>query len=265
MLFRKDPIDVIRKGNLNKLRKMLEKKPELLDMGHSEAWFKWPDGRGKGYSSSGNILHMAAFFNQPEIIKFLVNEKSMNINQPNRFSRRTPLHYACQYGGFESASLLFSQLGADSTLRCSAGTGCELSEDERIKALLLPSYEAQMQQEEAERQERDAERLVQERAEAEKRIVGTWEINPSTSEIVHEHELPGGEFHVTDAFNFATGRFTSIFKELGSGNVSPKDHFFKPEEVSGNPALSEAFSKLQELTGNLPAAKLRLRTVNKGP
>lgn len=260
MLFRNDPVDVIRKGDLNKLRKMLGKKRGLLD-----EWFEWESGDG---NYSGNILHAAAFFNQTEIIKFLVNEKSMDVNQPNKYTQRTPLHYACEYGGFESASLLFSQLGANPALRCNSGgngyakgTAYELSKDERIKALLLPSHEAQMQQEET-------ERLKQKRAEAETRIVGTWEINPSTSEIVHKHELPGGEFRVTDAFNFAAGRLLSIVYEPNSRNVSHKETFFKPEEISGNPALSEAFAKLQELTGKTASStgvKLKLLPANKGP
>jgi len=238
MLGKLNIIKMISDGDLDKLSKFLEK-----DQARRFHWHQWPNGPGS--SSTGTILHMAAYFNQPAIIKFLVNEYGMDVNEPNKRSRRTPLHYACENGSYEAASLLL-QLGADSTLQCndlfSGGTPFELCRDMRIKELLSPPV-APLQK------EPPVKEIAQKTVET--KIEDAWSIK-SSSEIVHEYEyaLQEGRHHVADIFNFSAGRLTTIIKDLQNKSQSHTDQFFNESDIQGNKTLSEAFARLKHTASN---------------
>ena len=66
----------------------LEEILELRDPLILKKKFKW-----KGYNAAG-ILHIAAHFNQPDLIEFLVTEKGMDIDKA--YYTCTPLSYVQQ-------------------------------------------------------------------------------------------------------------------------------------------------------------------------
>jgi ankyrin repeat protein len=66
------------------------------------------------------VLHIAAFSNNVEVMKFILREPNVNINSKTFDSKATPLLYAAENGGFEALKYLIEQ-GAD--LRTSNNEG----------------------------------------------------------------------------------------------------------------------------------------------
>ena len=222
---------IISRGDLAKLQKVLEKDP----LSRFE-WHTWE--RDNGARRTGTMLHIAAAFNQPEIIKLLVNQYGMNVNEPNKVSSRTPLHMACEDGS-AAAALALLQLGADTTLVSRDGTPFELCRDMRIKRWIEESQQPKEQPVEEAPVEKKQESIPGEAP------TDNWSIK-SSSEIVHEHEyeLQAGPQHITDIFNFSAGRLISIVKDLKSGSLSHSQYFFDESDVAGNRTLGEAFERL---------------------
>ncbi len=117
-------------GNLADVRDFVEKNPETLQQN-----FQWNNG---GYG--GSLLHMAAFYNHPDIIAYLVKEKGMDPNGADK-SGWTPSHHAAEKDAMGAAAKLLA-LGANASLKNAQGQRpAELCREASLKKLLSDSHE----------------------------------------------------------------------------------------------------------------------------
>ena len=160
-----DVTKTVSEGDLDQLKIILENEPGVVTR-----TFKWNGGR-----FSGNVLHMAASYNQPEIARFLVTRKGVDINGLSE-NNWTPLHHAVSADAPQAVKALLS-LGADPALKNSEGTiPFDLCEGNTAAKEVLRLYN-----------EETLER------EAEERLEGTWTSGPP-DKITHEYEQPGHRF-----------------------------------------------------------------------
>lgn len=70
-------------------------------------------------SSGCTALHWAAGANQVAVVRYLVQERGVNINiaATKKAKGRTPLHYACRNGCLEAVQILVDELGASVDIR----------------------------------------------------------------------------------------------------------------------------------------------------
>ncbi|MBU6475267.1 MAG: ankyrin repeat domain-containing protein [Alphaproteobacteria bacterium] len=216
-------IAVIRNGDLDGLKAGLEKNPSVLRQN-----IVWQYGR-----YSGGLLHAAAFYNQPELIDYLVRERGMNVNDQKTSKSWSPLHHAARNGGMEAAIALLEH-GAISLLKDSDGRSPGVAcEDSKLKAF-LQEYEQAYEAE----QKREQDMI---------KAAGTWAAL-SDSEIMRERVLPGNRYRLTEIFNFSSAVCTSITENMESGQIAQnKQKFAKLEDQE---SLTQARAKLAELTGH---------------
>lgn len=211
MSLEQDFVNGIRSGRVDYLRIFLNLHPEML-----EKSFSWDGGRGAA-------IACAAQHNQTEVIRFLVEEKGVDVNF-NDVSGWRPLHDAAYAKSYEAAALLLS-LGADPAIKRDDGRDTvEFCQSDEVQALIDPSYE----------EKRRAER-----------IAGTWSC-ATPKEVKHTYEMPDEGYRLTDVFNFETRHFRSIVES--SRGVSHTIRFF--DEIPDRTILHQAFQKLKELGGD---------------
>lgn len=132
-LFRPDyrTINAVKSGDLQTLKAIIAKDPDTIYKP-----LKWD-----GDEYSGNVLHLAAFYDQPEVIEYLVKEKGMDVNNQNSRQRNTPLHYAALNDGEKSAAKLL-KCGAKPALRNKEGMlATDLGKNIRLKKIFEKSSE----------------------------------------------------------------------------------------------------------------------------
>ncbi len=114
---------IIRKGDLDTLKRIVEEKPDVLKSYFTQY----------GYTLA-SPLHIAAKYDQPAMIGFLVSEKGMNVNklQSNGW---TPLHFAAEYNADEAIRKLV-ELGANPDVRVNGKTAYNLCSDMDTKEVL---------------------------------------------------------------------------------------------------------------------------------
>ncbi len=117
-------------GTLADVRDFVEKNPDVLQQN-----FEWQNG---GYG--GSLLHMAAYYNHPDIIAYLVKEKGMDVNGADK-SGWTPLHHAAERNAIGASTKLLD-LGANASLKNAEGQRpAELCREASLKKLLSDSHE----------------------------------------------------------------------------------------------------------------------------
>ncbi len=229
-----DFIDLIKKGNISDLDIFISINPGVL-----EAKLEWDVSGGKCF---GYALNCAAYFNQPDIIKFLVNEKGRPVNlQAGVVEEWTPLHHASFAKSYEAAAVLL-ELEADPALMNSKGVDTkQFCQSEEIQKLCDPDY----QKEKKQKEERKKQKKEQERQE---KIAGKWR-RAAHQEVVHEYELPEASLRLTDVFNFELRFWRSIAKELSGGGITQNIVFF--DDMPDTQIAHQACRKLKELGGDV--------------
>ncbi len=220
MFGKKDPIKMIRNGDLAGLKKAVAKNPEFL-----RKVFPWQDNSG---SYTANILSAAAFYDQPDIIRFLAAEKGMNINERNK-GGWTPLHYACESNASSETLKTLLALGADAELKNNGGQ-CP---DERSSSHMLRDLLQQKKRQPAQEEVKIS-------------TEGEWTAL-SDDEIMFERTLPGGRYRLTKLFNFASSTCLSITETLQSGQTTQEEKKF--EDLADQKTLKKACEQLAEIRG----------------
>lgn len=232
MFGRNNIVKVIKKGDLDRLKKILEKKPDII-----EKTFHWDIYHHGGfYGYEGNILHMAAFYNQSALVEFLVTEKRMDIAktyQNEWTSLWISLHHAARNDSYQAIEALLN-LGADPNFKNSAGkTPYDYCSDGPAKELLRPYHEAMLKQE-----------------AAAARAAGKWSVTAS-GEVVLERDYPEQHLRLIEIFDVAAEHRTSISKDLETGYVSPpKEESF--EKIPDKKMIEQAKAQLAQANGDAP-------------
>lgn len=203
----------IRSGDLAYVRSYIGKNPDA-----AKTNYKFAGGHG-------TPLHMAAYYNQPEIIDYLVNEREVDVNRNEGVSADwVPLQHAAKAKAVKAAAMLLS-LGANPAR---AGDKPEFKEFISSEAVLQardPEY---------------AEKLLRQKIE------GRWSL-AAPHEVIHDYQWPNEGLRLTDSFNFETRRQRSVVRDIATGSLSHADTFF--DDMPDTTEVQKAFVKLKELGG----------------
>jgi ankyrin repeat protein len=219
-----DLFAAIAAGHLEQVKIILEASPAWLEK-HIDTYTT-----GK----SGYLLHIAAHFNRPELIRYLVRDKSFPVDKQNT-AGNTPLHHACMNSAPEAALTLL-ELGADPWLKNKEGKSPAA---EATSAAVKPLFRPLIEQAEARKQ---------------------WSLT-APCEVVHARTLSGAGYHLTDVFNFHTRRWTSITKDVKSGHIAQDIFFF--DDVSDKQILKDALEYLHVLGGQADPDVIDRRPIDK--
>ncbi|MBI3442053.1 MAG: ankyrin repeat domain-containing protein [Proteobacteria bacterium] len=218
-------LKAIKEGDVSLLRAILKEQPEWLEKKFHVGFIGMFDGF---------ILDMAAYYNQPKVIEFLVTEKKVDINRQNGVSCQwSALHLACRNDSYEAAEML---------VKLGANVGAKASHDTTPLAL-CSSGPCKERLRELFRQARQEKETAPERTDIWRRI--------SPDEIVHDRDLPESGYHITDIFNFEARYWTSITRDLKSGVPAQTQQFF--DEMPDTRLLHLAHEKYKELGGTIGA------------
>lgn len=226
MFGRHEIVKVIKRGDLDRLKKMLEEDQDLL-----EKTFKW-----KSYLAAG-ILHIAASNNQPEIVKFLITEKGMDIDKT--YYNSTPLYYAAQEGASQAVKTLID-LGANPDVGYDPYKVCKDEATTQIFKAALQERRRQEEQLKSEAAQRETAAMIE----------GVWE-SDSPDKVTFEHDMSGHRFRLTEEFDFAAECWTQVTKDLRDGQISPTVE--KSFNEVGNKKIDEARTQLEKIRGGIPA------------
>ena len=232
-MFGKDNIvKVIKKGDLDGLKKILEKDPDAV-----KETFRW-----KVKTWHGSILDVAAYYNQAALLEFLVADKGVDVNKRS-FNDWTALHHAVQTNSAKAVKALLD-MGADTGLRNDEGeTPSDLCNDKEIKELFNACDEEKSKQVAAVREAEEA----QLKKEAAARIEGVW-TPVSSEEIMYERDLPGNRYRLTDVFNITTKKVISITENLQTGQLT------KETKTADKAMLDEARAQMEKIAPPVEAA-----------
>lgn len=173
----------------------------------------------------GTPLHMAAYYNQSEIIDFLVSDLGVDVNRSiGVTSNWVPLHHAAHAKAAAAAAKLL-ELGADAGRLASESEYKDFLSSEAVMQARDPEYVAKLRR---------------------KKVEGTWVLN-GDHEIVHDYQWPSEGLRLTDAFNFETRKQRSVVRDIASGSLSHADTFF--DDMPDTTEVQKAFAKLKELGG----------------
>jgi hypothetical protein len=248
----------LKKGDLKAVRELLENTPNLLT-----EIFELPRCRG-------TALHVAAYYNRPEIIDFLVNEKKMGISCSVSHGW-LPLHHAA-YGAALEASRKLIELGADPLITTEDnsspyGLTPSGSATEKLfaKARAENDRKAMLTLEEASKrqillaEEKAREKQRQKEADEVAKRAGQWVLS-AHAEVMFGRTLPVNGYRLTEIFNFETRRWISI-TETYNGHVAQNDRFF--DEVADKEILRQALAKFTELGGKANPDIIDRRPIDK--
>ncbi|MBI3442054.1 MAG: ankyrin repeat domain-containing protein [Proteobacteria bacterium] len=230
-------LKAIKKGDVTFLREFLEQHPKYLKK----------KLHAKLYLFDGFALNMAAYYNQPKVIEFLVTEKHVDINNRRRVHQEwTALHLACHNDAYEAAEALVT-LGADMDLpnffgKTPLGMCSSDPMQERLKELFARTRLARDKAEQTCTKSADQQDIW-------RRI--------SPGEIMHERVLPENGYRITDIFNFEARYWTSIVRDPTSGTPTQNRVFF--DNMPDTRILHQAHAKYVELGGTIPAEAIDRR------
>jgi hypothetical protein len=221
-------LQAIKDGDIDSLRVILRDHPEYLKRGDLSF------GERTGFA-----LNAAAFYNQPQVIAFLVEEIEVNINQRKDVnSGWAALHHACDNNAYQATEMLL-QLGADPKLKSDNGdTPYDKCKSEKMKELLRSG----------------GDKLAQKTKE--QRLAGTWS-RTSICEVVYTRDLPDNSYRLTEIFNFESRRVTAITKDLKSGHLAQNILFF--DDIPDTQFVHQAHDKLTELGGTVDSSVIDRR------
>jgi hypothetical protein len=248
MFFRKDKeekltndvIKTIRNGDLDRLKEIIEKNRGVLEK--EIGWNK--------NAHSGNILHIAAYYNQHEIVKFLVTEKNMAVDGVVGEGNSTPIVWAAYTGSYQTVKTLLD-LGANPDYESSkCHTAYYYCKDAATKELLRPYHESMLKRKAA-----DEECRLKRDTSA--RLNGSWSWSSELPDtITHTHQEPGQQYLLTEIFNVAAESRVLITENLKTGQISqPETKRF--DELSDK-EVQEArahLAGLHQANGVVPAEK----------
>ncbi|MCE9508613.1 MAG: ankyrin repeat domain-containing protein [Alphaproteobacteria bacterium] len=225
-------LQAIKGGDVDSLRIILRDHPEYLE----KANLKFGDGYG------GFALNAAAFYNQPQVIEFLVEEKEVDVNRQEGVSGLwAALHHACESNSYQAAEILL-QLGANSQLKTESGVvPYDKCKSGKIIELLSSGAGALTKK------------------TKEQKIAGKWSLT-SPSEVVYTRDLPEQGLRLTEIFNFESRRVTAITKDLRGGHLAQNILFF--DDISDTQFVHQAHAKLTELGGTADASVIDRRPLN---
>ena len=214
-------VKAIGAGDLEGLRKILEHEPDLVDK-----------DKNKLLKSSGlkktSILHIAARSNQPDIVRFLLTEKNMDVNKA--YYSWSVLHYAATAKVSHEVVKTLLELGADPCqLTASGNLPYAICEDLASKKLLQDAYDVQYFKETLVKQEKSRlllegeKRLVEASVEKEQEdtadnVKGRWTKYEVTGEYIFEHDLPAQKLRFTEIFNLAAEEYTLVIRDIPTGH-----------------------------------------------
>lgn len=215
--------EMLSAGNVAVLRAMLLEHQEYTKL--SVSWGE----------NSGTILHYAAHQGQKDVIRLLVNEMGMNINdQKTQKMNWSPLHHAAASNSLDAIKTLL-ELGADISLRTKNGeTPLDFCQSENCRKMLADIV-TRVTPRPDKRYDVDAEKRKP-----------VWTLSSNT-EVVCNRITPDGVYRLTDVFNFETRRMTSIALELKEKALAQTVTFF--DDIPDKKILKEAHTHLLELGG----------------
>lgn len=226
----------VKAGDLEMLKRVLKENPEVLENPISF----------DSDSNAGRLLGMAAYFDQPEIVEYLVKEKNADIDRENgRPSKSTPLHHAKMARAYKAAAKLL-ELGADPGVTNSHGENTRAFAQEvreRDPAYVERRRQEQLAQAEALRKA-EAGRLAREAAARAELVAGKW-TQSAPAEITYERLTPNGRQHLTDVFNFETRIWRAAVLDLESKAMAQNIIFF--DNMPDTAILQKPLQKLKEL------------------
>ena len=246
MFGKPDIIKAIKKGDLEEVKKILQDEPYLV-----EKTFKF-------YCPyTGNLLQTAAFFNKPEIVKFLA--KNIGVNLHGDYSA---LHFAAmEKAGGAIKTLL--DLGANPCLRDGYRKfPYEECRDQELKKLLYAAYlEWQNKKAPVKPQTEEAlpQKILKQPAEEQKvqvpdRIKGIWTKSEVPDEVIFERDMPEQKLRLTETFNFEAELRILIAANLETGNLSqPETKIFSEIPKRAEQARA-ALAKLGDNASARPAS-----------
>ena len=197
-------VRAIKKGNLKRLEALVN-----TLTGSINDDYKW---ERKTYG--GSLLHLAAFYNCPEIIEYLVKEKGLKLDRRSN-NDWTPLHHAARAGSANAIDTLL-KLGADPGLVSSNNKSpYDLCKNDTAAQESLRSYhEEQLRQQELNAQKKEQQSLAAEQA----KVTGAWTLGASDEEVIFEREQSG--LYLTETFNFAAKTRILMAESLKTGNLA---------------------------------------------
>lgn len=187
-----------------------------------------PDAATTNYKFSGGHgtpLHMAAFYDQPEVIDYLVRERGVNVDRSEGVTDNwTPLRHAAHAKAAAAVAKLL-ELGADPRRVANQKQYAEFVASEAVMTARDPEYAAKLRR---------------------KKVEGTWVLN-SPHEVIHDYQWPEEGLRLTDAFNFETRKLRAVVRDISTGSLSHADTFF--DDMPDTTEVQKAFVKLKELGG----------------
>lgn len=212
--------EAVKRDDIAWLRTFLDQNPEYL-----EAQMNW----GK---ASGHILGMAASFDRPKVIEFLVNEKGMSVDQREKASAVwVALHFACHAEAYAAVEKLI-ELGADPTLKEAKG---RTPRDYTSSVPILEMLDAAT-----------ADCILNKSLQ--KQAPDEWSL-PSPAEVMHRHGLAGTALRLTDVFNFETRCWQAIVQD---GKALARNILFF-DDLADRTVLHQAHAEYAALGGEIGA------------
>jgi len=239
-LAKKKFTNAIATNDIKALDSNLKKYPEL-----SKVYYRWSG------SWSGTIVHLAAYYNNSKVIKFLVEEEYIDVNERDK-NLGTALHDACSRNAYEAAEILID-MGADITIENVNGDGAlDMCNHDKIRELIKDALSNKPIK------KRHVLKDPQVISEDNEEVVAVWKAN-GDSEIIHEHRIPNSNYKITDIFNFKSRYWKSITQDIANNGVVQETKFF--DEIPDKTLLHEACDILNSKFGG----KVKNSTINFAP
>ena len=251
-MFRDKIVKAIKDGKVEEVKKILEAEPYIVD---KRFGFAWPNG-------DAGLLHIAAYFNQPEIIKYLAEiNKQLNINNQNAIISYSALHFAAETKSSDAVKALLT-LGANPCLQDNGGKyPYDVCKDQELKKLLYTAYQEWQVKKEAPKaavkEEQSVESVVrptEQEEQASDRLKGIWTKSEASDEVIFERDMPRQNLRLTETFNFAAELRILIAANLETGDPSqPETKTFSEIPKRAEQARA-AFAKLSDAASDEPVS-----------
>jgi hypothetical protein len=241
-------VKAIKIGKLNEVKQILEQEPDLVNRDLKWNW-------GIFSMSARIILHIAAYNEQSEIVKFLIAEKGMD---PNKIGCGgiTPLHDAVTGNGWKTlkAARVLLEQGADQNSKDNKGRTsynyCALDS----RSLFHSICQEQLNKKDLAEQEKEKQQAQEATAKEDAaRINGIWTKSSFPNEVIYERDLPQQQLRLREIFNFDAKSWKSITKDLQDGQMSQETKSF--DEIADKASLQEAEAQLAKFGARIIPAE----------